>query len=149
MAVVNIDAIKTKALLAVIKPDMAASMRRIFRWYSKSFATPLHLIESLPLEDVLQAYFEDHFGNLEEPILEQEIAEMSLKPADRAAVEKAQEQADDDFANQIAAQVREAESKLAAGKPDRLKDVSIKFEDPNLMGDLSEMDPLGQTTRKP
>jgi hypothetical protein len=39
-------------------------LRRIFRWYSKTFATPLHEVEELPLSDVLQHYWEEHYEDM-------------------------------------------------------------------------------------
>jgi hypothetical protein len=47
-------------------------VRRIFRWYSKAFHTPLHLVEELPLYDVLLAYWEEQFEALNERELEME-----------------------------------------------------------------------------
>jgi len=140
---VDIDAIKTKALRAVVKPDMAASLRKVFRWYSEKFATPLHMVERLPLEDILTAYFEDMYSNMEEPLLEQELAEMALTPAERAALAEQEDDAADDFEAQILRQIEEAEGKLKSGQPDTLpKDVSVKFTDTNLPEKWADMDPL-------
>ena len=41
-------------------PSAEFSFRKLFRWYSKTFATPLHMVEKLPLYDILQAYYEDY-----------------------------------------------------------------------------------------
>jgi hypothetical protein len=35
--------------------------RRVCRWYSKSFHTPLHEVEQLPWKNILLAYFEERF----------------------------------------------------------------------------------------
>jgi hypothetical protein len=40
-------------------------LRRIFRWYSKNFATPLHEVYELPLEDVLTHYWESQYEDME------------------------------------------------------------------------------------
>lgn len=134
---VDIDAIRTRALRAVVKPDMAASMRRVFRWYSREFSTPLAQVESLPLEDVLTAYFEDLYSNMEEPLLEQELADMALTPEERALAHKQEEAEDDEFEAQILRQIREDEAKAALPK-----DVSVQFSGDNLPEKWAELDPL-------
>lgn len=135
---VDIDAIRTKALRSVVKPDMAASLRKVFRWYSEKFATPLHQVDRLPLSDVLTAYFEDMYSNMEEPLLEQELAEMAMTPAERAAAQEEEQNAADDFEAQIMRQLAEAEGQLKTLP----KDVSVKFADTNLADKWAEMDPL-------
>lgn len=60
----DIDALRLRALRSVWKPDYDSSLRRIFRWYSEKFHTPLHEVPDLPLHDVLQAYFEVAFEGL-------------------------------------------------------------------------------------
>ena len=40
------------------KPSTEFSFRKLFRWYSKEFTTPLHIVETLPLFDILQHYYE-------------------------------------------------------------------------------------------
>lgn len=58
------------ALLSVLKPDVDYMVRRIFRWYSQVFHTPLHVVGELPLEDVLQAYYESLYEQMDEEKLE-------------------------------------------------------------------------------
>ena len=60
-----IDGIRVRALRAAWKPDNDAVMRRIFRWYSEKFHTPLHQVEDLPVEDVLLVWFETQFEAME------------------------------------------------------------------------------------
>lgn len=40
------------------KPSVEFSFRKLFRWYSKEFYTPLHIVETLPIFDILQHYYE-------------------------------------------------------------------------------------------
>ena len=47
-----------KAAEDVLDPDEQAFFRKICRWYSKSFHTPLHLVESLPIDHILTNYYE-------------------------------------------------------------------------------------------
>lgn len=62
-----IDGIKVRALLAVLRPDQEANLRHIFRWYSKTFSTPLHEVDDLPVEDILLHWFEVQYEDMEEP----------------------------------------------------------------------------------
>ena len=55
---VYIRAMQQIALAAVLSPDVDAVYRRIYRWYSKNFHTPLHEVMKLSEHDVLLAYFE-------------------------------------------------------------------------------------------
>ena len=47
------------AAASLAEPTMESYMRQVFRYYSKTFHTPLHLVETLPLEHVLTAVEED------------------------------------------------------------------------------------------
>ena len=79
------------------KPDFDAQWRRVSRWYSKTFATPLHLVDDLPRLDVLQAYYEDLYENLEDDKLHLELEEL-LKPVDelQKALDKSKGESDMD-----------------------------------------------------
>lgn len=59
-------AIQILALKEVISKEPSADFgfRSVARWYSKTFATPLDRVYSLPTLDVLQAYYEDRYEEL-------------------------------------------------------------------------------------
>ena len=46
------------------KPSVGYFLRRIFRWYSRQFSTPLHEVSSMPLIDVLREYYEARYEEL-------------------------------------------------------------------------------------
>lgn len=73
-------AIRLRALKAVVQPDQEYFYRRIMRWYSKTFFTPLAQVEDLPVEDVLQAYYEEEFANMSPEDLEKTRDEMLVTP---------------------------------------------------------------------
>ena len=52
------EAVKLNALESVVNPDSEYYLRFMFRWYSKTFHTPLHMVPDLPLVEVLTAYYE-------------------------------------------------------------------------------------------
>ena len=102
------EAIQQQAMLAVVDPDDDAWIRRIFRFYSKNFATPLHLVPQLPLEDVMRAYFEELFSNLDEEDREERVEWLLMTPEERRddrSAEKTLEGRDDAFLANLNAEV--------------------------------------------
>lgn len=60
------DIIKINAMHSVLmgERDSEYELRKIFRWYSEKYHTPLEAVEDLPLEKVLQTYFEVRYAEL-------------------------------------------------------------------------------------
>jgi succinate dehydrogenase flavin-adding protein (antitoxin of CptAB toxin-antitoxin module) len=71
------------ALLSVLRPDYDAWMRRVCRWYSKTFQTPLDRVEALPIDYVLQHYWESVYEELEGPEQSDKLQELLESPDDR------------------------------------------------------------------
>lgn len=69
------EALRLKALMGVMHPDNDHEyrIRHIFREFSIKFHVPLHLVERLPLEEVLINYYEDKYENMEDEDLKSEI----------------------------------------------------------------------------
>lgn len=70
-------AIQILAIKEVLAEEQSSEfdLRSIARWYSKTFATPLHLVYTLPTFDVLQAYYEEIY----ETLSKDENGEIELK----------------------------------------------------------------------
>jgi hypothetical protein len=64
--------IKLISLRNILFPTPEYRLRQIFRWYSKTFFTPLHEVPELPLEEILVAYFESVFEDMEEEEINKE-----------------------------------------------------------------------------
>lgn len=75
------EAIKVNALKSVLKPDSEYFLRKIFRWYSKTFSTPLLDVYDLPLEHVLQEFYEERYEAMDDQAREEELAD-ALETAD-------------------------------------------------------------------
>ncbi len=60
----DIENLQILALKNIEAPDFEYQIRRIKRWYSTTFFTPLHLVEELDLHTVLIHYFEHTFAQL-------------------------------------------------------------------------------------
>ena len=80
-----LSSIEAQALVSALEEDSDFEVRRILRWYSKTFHTPLHEVEDLPSGEVFRAYFEDSIADMHrEQLLEQ--ARLLLEtPEDRLA----------------------------------------------------------------
>jgi len=93
---------QTLALADVLaeKPSAEYSLRRIFRAYSEKFHTPLHLVDDIPLVDVLTHYYETCFESMldGDDAAQNELDEltktlsMSEQEAEKARAEKAKQQ---------------------------------------------------------
>src|SRR5882762_7553048 len=66
MSVVNLfNALRTVALRDVLKEAPDYQIRSIFRWYSKTFHVPLPEVDMLPMDDVLQAFYECQYEDMD------------------------------------------------------------------------------------
>ena len=99
-------------------PDPNFQLREIFRWYSQRFHTPLHTVEELPLEDVLTAYYETTFAEMEEEELERYVRESLKTEEDRLEEERraAEEEAE---IEQIVREEREAQAAAATAAQEK------------------------------
>ena len=114
----TLDAVRIKAMRASIRPDEDAIIRRISRWYSREFHTPLHTLEELPLEFILLHYFEEIYEKLKpeerhdlaikiiETPEEKEIREAEDKKSEEELIEMAK--ADNDRINAFKKRVKQS-----------------------------------------
>lgn len=124
-------ALRLRAMRAVTAPDEDAHLRRIFRWYSQTFHTPLHQVEELPIVEVLQAFYEEKYEGMEEEDREKELLELLETEEERAVRLKDQdEQRADifDFAKFTEAEVKRKEEQkkmkdLATDQAEKFKQV--------------------------
>lgn len=105
-------ALRARAALSVKKPDWEYSLRRIFRWYSTTFHTPLHQVEDLPIDHVLTNYYEAVFEALEPDKFEEEIQSLISPPVDTDAEKENEDEANVDLEDFI----REAEEEARAAR---------------------------------
>lgn len=106
----DLDLLKAIRLLAwdsVKNRPSEYLMRHIFRWYSERFHTPLHEVDDLPLEDVLQHYFEVRYEELPDELSDDEeehLRETREERLAREANEAAEKEDDDAFFRQVQAE---------------------------------------------
>lgn len=83
---------------------------RIFRGYSRKFYTPLHVVYTLPLHQVLTAYFDDLFENMENEDLEEARIDLLKSEAERAKEAENAEANDNSDFELLEQMAKEAES---------------------------------------
>jgi len=128
-------ALRLQALRAVTDPDHDYHIRRIHRWYSKTFSTPLHEVLLLDEEDVLTAYYEDLYENMEEPELKEEKAELLMTEKELRSRERSKdaERAEIfEYARIAAEQERKKEAKKLA---------DVKKDEPKVFKNLPKIEP--------
>lgn len=153
------EAIRLRALHQVVNSNLAKpldtdddhyTLRRIFRSYSKTFNTPLHTVEELDLQDVLQHYFEHTFEQMDEQELEKAVQEAILDPADLEAAQLREDQEDADSLD-LLKQIAEEEkiNAVAAAASNLGKALNGLQERAIQMGKEAELAPTNRMRQKP
>jgi primosomal protein N' len=102
-------------MLDVMEGGFLASYRRICRWYSQKFVTPLHEVEELPTEYILQHFFEYQFEDMGKAERKKLALEMTQTEAEAKAKAKDEEdKSDDAFLKKTAKDARKMEKKRLA-----------------------------------
>lgn len=99
-----------------IKPESGYLMRQIHRWYSKTFHTPLHEVDALPEEDVLRAWWEERYEEMNEEELEAERQDLFVDPEEIERQQRVEDAQDADtyeiVQEELAAKAAEAIKKI-------------------------------------
>lgn len=128
-------AVRLIALKQVQDPDRDYLVRKVHRWYSKTFSTPLAEVYDLPLEDVFQAYFEERYEDMSEEDRDTERLELLETEAQRIARlrREDEDEADADAYARIVAEEEKAAAEAKAKK---------KTEQP-MLGEVPDRPTLG------
>ncbi len=121
------EAVKINALSAVVKPDTDYQLRSIFRWYSKTFHTPLHTVQDIPLVEVLTAYFESSYEGMKEEELAEERLRTSMTPEEWAEKLKQEEMDDLSFLEALQSKKKVEDVKLKESKKELVPDLDDGF----------------------
>jgi hypothetical protein len=113
-------------------PDAEYNLRCIFRWYSKTFHTPLHVVPELPLMSVLQAFHEERYREMrDDPARADELREeiRSLIESDEEAVERRMREDLEEYeADQFAKFVEEQEQEADAERKKKVAARKLKMD---------------------
>lgn len=144
-----VEAARIKAMLSVMEEGFLYHYRRICRWYSQRFYTSLPVVEELPEEQVLQAFFESQFEDMtktarrklalqmtetdEETLARKEKENYTSDDAFMERLEKETKKENKKALKKLAEQAKEAAAKMAAladveiAKPPEPPDISMNF----------------------
>lgn len=114
-------AIQLLAYDAVTSKPSDYLLRHIFRWYSRTLHVDIREVDSVPLEDVLQAYFECRYEEMddhEREEVEARLREFQAERLEREAREKREAEDDDDFFREAVAEARKANADLSRAPRD-------------------------------
>lgn len=85
-----------------MEPDHDDLLRDIFEWYSREFHTPLHTVQTLPLDEVMVSYYRHVYRQLEPEDRHNHAIWLLETPEERAARALNDKKSDEDFARQAA-----------------------------------------------
>lgn len=127
-------AIRIRAYRAVTGPLTRDYMyRRIMRWYSKTFATPLSAVEELPVEDVLQIYWEETYEEMDESQRAEELATLLQTEEELREAQEEEDEFDVEtwiIAKQEAAKERKKQAKKAKAKAEQSSGKIAEIKEP-------------------
>ena len=115
----DLRALQVKALGSVLKPDYDYLLRKVYRWFSRTYATPLDQAYEIPIEEVLQAWFEERYEGMDEADREEEkvlLFETDRERAVRQNEEDRRKAEDEDALLIVQASVLKQEEKEAKKK---------------------------------
>src|SRR6266404_3936927 len=111
-----ISNIQKTALLASIQPDGDAILRNLFRWFSIKFHTPLADVEDLPVEYLLQHYFESQYEELEPDDKHNLILFLLESPDEREARKIAESEDEEKLMKELEAEAASGETLQSQSK---------------------------------
>lgn len=130
------DMVRLNAMKSVKNPDDEYYTRFVFRWYSKTFHTPLHMVADIPMVDILTAYYEEMFENMEPDQLETEGRKMCMTPEEWAEKLRKEEEEELAFMDSFMAsggiegvKLPNQKGKIADVQPIKDDSFSLNFED--------------------
>ena len=130
----TLEAIQLEALRAVMEEDAEYLVRRILRWYSSTYHTPLHTVEDLPLEYVLQQFFEVNIEGMTKAQRKKLALELAETKEEKLAREKAESGLSDEA---FLRRIKRKEKKAAAKRKAREQEQRKRMEEEGEMDFLS------------
>jgi hypothetical protein len=115
-----IDSVKVRALASVMEPNHDDALRDIFEWYSRTFHTPLHEVDTLPLDEVLIAYYRFIYREME-PEERHNLAIWLLEtPEERAERKRSETQLDEKAIEEAKAHNARVQGKSKRSKAEQI-----------------------------
>jgi hypothetical protein len=130
----TLEAIQLEAMRAVLEEDPEYLLRRIFRWYSTTYHTPLHQVEELPIEYVLQHFFEVNIEAMPKAQRKKLALTLAESKEEKLAREKAESGLSDDA---FLRKIKRKEKKAIAARKVREQEQRKRMEEEGEMDFLS------------
>lgn len=90
------ESVRNKAMLDVMEGSFLYHYRRLCRWYSMKFNTPLPQVMELPEEEVLQTFFETQFEDMSKAARRKLALEMTETDEEAKERQKKEAESSDD-----------------------------------------------------
>ena len=103
--------IQKSAMASVAQPDFNAFMRKISRWFSKTYSTPLLEVDQLDPSYVLQHYFEHTFEEMDKDERINKIIQLLETSEERRERELKEEEEEDAFVRKIEEELAQEQEK--------------------------------------
>lgn len=124
----TLQAIRTIAFAAALKPDYAFLYNRMCRWYSREFSTSLTEVEKLSEEKILQTWFEDQYDKManstdpeDKKRVEETISDFlkSMKDESGLTLEEQMATEDDAWEREMLEEVQRSEAEAAKKRSEK------------------------------
>lgn len=125
-----LEAVKAKALRAVLQPDGEYHGRYVRRWYSRTFHTPLHIVEDLPMLDLFEHFYECQYEEMD-PEKRKNALDIILETEEQRKHRMLEEDASDAGAQELLEMAKQENKKLeleASKKPAPLPEIPAMRE---------------------
>jgi len=125
------QALQLRSMHAVMRPDGEAFMRRVKRFYSKTFNVPLPDVDDIDEESVLVAFYEETFSQMEEEDRDEFLTELLMSPEERVELAKAHDKADErdeEFMKKLNADVKAGKTRGPPPERPKLKVASAPVD---------------------
>lgn len=145
-----IDNLQRIAMNSVENPTYEDWLRRIRRWFSKEYSTPLLQVEEFEDEYVILAYYEHIFEEMDPETRKNKILELVETPQEKKAREIKEEEIDAEIMKEMEAEFKEIQAKkqkaslgqgvkekkpIPSPKEEKLEEpIVFEFTDPDIKG---------------
>jgi hypothetical protein len=115
----NFKEMKEIALANVSQPDSEYFYRKVCRWFSKTFHTPLSEVYKLSFDDILLAYFEEGYEKLSDSEDGEEAIYVDMVKAVDPEYDEKEEEAIEDFIEMVEAEEEAKRKSRGISEPNR------------------------------
>jgi hypothetical protein len=116
----EIEALQILAIKSIEKPDLDYQIRRIQRWYSTTFYTPLKMVDDLDLPFILTHYFEHVYSQMPK----EELVKLKNQLIHKEKLQEIEAEDDEWIKQELAAEEAKLKTKLGV---EELPDIKMEF----------------------